>query len=111
MRPVAVAALVCWCATARAGTGTDASDGRDGVQPQTLGLVLLVQGEALAASAPARPDDPPEGVSLRLRRVRVGEDIGARLWRVRAVLEAQSADASGDTSRPSKGGGCRARCG
>jgi hypothetical protein len=104
MRTVAVAALVCWCATARAGTRADASDGRDGVQPQTLGLVLLAQGEALAASAPARPDDPPEGLSFRLRRVRIGEDIGARLWRVRAVLEAQSADASGGHFAPVEGG-------
>ena len=104
MRPVAVAALVCWCATARAGTRADASGGGDGVAPQSLGLVLLAQGEALAASAPARPDDPPEGLSFRLRRVRVGEDIGARLWRVRAVLEAQSADASGAHFAPVEGG-------
>jgi hypothetical protein len=108
MRTAAVAALVCWCATARAATGANAA-GAGGVPgdpqpPQSLGLVLLAQGDALAASAPARPGDPPEGASLRLRRVRVGEDLGARLWRVRAVLEAQSADAAGEHFAPVEGG-------
>ena len=35
----------------------------------------------MVASAPAGPADPPEGASLRLRRVRVGEDVGGRVFR------------------------------
>ena len=105
MRTATVAALVCWCATARAGIHPSEADGEgDWVGSESLGLVLLAQGEAIAASAPALPGDPPEGESLRLRRVRVGEDLDGRRWRVRAVLEAQSADASGEHFAAADGG-------
>jgi hypothetical protein len=95
MRLAAWAALVSWCAV---GGATAAAAGGDSDRPasDTQSLVLLAQGDALAASAPARPGDPPEGASLRLRRVRAGEDLRAGSFRARAVLEAQSADAFGD---------------
>jgi hypothetical protein len=105
MRTAVVAALVCWCATARAGMRADDAAAAGGwVPPPSLGLVLLAQGEAIAASEPALPGDPPEGAALRLRRLRVGEDLGGRYWRVRAVLEAQSADASGEHFAAADGG-------
>jgi hypothetical protein len=92
------AALACWCATAAAGA---AEDGRPA---ETGPLVLLVQGDGVIASAPVRPGDPPEGASLRLRRVRAGEDLAAGRFRVRAVLEAQSADAFDQHFTPVEGG-------
>ncbi|HMF44102.1 MAG TPA: hypothetical protein VKQ32_25690 [Polyangia bacterium] len=96
----AIAALLGWCAAARA-----AADGEgDFVPPQTRPLVLLVQGDALVASAPTRFGDPAGGASLRLRRVRAGEDLAGRSWRVRLVLEAQSADAGGQHFAPVEGG-------
>jgi len=99
----AVAALVCWCAAAHA--ATDGGGARaDGAPAQTLPLVLLAQGEALVASAPAGPGDPPKGTSLRLRRVRAGEEMASPHFRVRAVLEAQSPDAFGDHFAPVEGG-------
>ena len=67
-----------------------------GQASDTQSLVLLAQGDALLASAPAQPGNPPEGASLRLRRVHAGEDLRAGRFRLRAVLEAQSADAFGD---------------
>ena len=70
----------------------------------TGGLVLLAQGDGLLASPAAQPGDPPEGASLRLRRVRAGEDLRAGAFRLRAVLEAQSADAFGTHYDPAAGG-------
>jgi len=96
----AVAALVCWGAAAQAAPG----DGGEATPPPTAPLVLLAQADAQIASAPTLPGDPPEGASLRLRRLRVGEDIAARSFRVRAVLEAQSADAAGAYFAPVDGG-------
>lgn len=98
----AIAALVGWCAAAHA--APDDGGPGDGIPPQTRPLVLLVQGDALVASAPARPGDPPEGASLRLRRVRAGEDLTGRAFRLRMVLEAQSADAAGQHFAPVEGG-------
>src|SRR4029077_19823462 len=69
-----------------------------------LSLVLLAQGDGIVASAPALPGDPPEGAALRLRRVQVGEDLRAGSFRLRAVLEAQSADASGEHYTAVQGG-------
>jgi hypothetical protein len=96
----ASAALVCWCALARAADG--AADG-EGLPP-SYPLVLLAQGDALIASAPARPGDPPEGTSLRVRRVRAGESFATPRLRLRAVLEAQSPDAGGEHFAPADGG-------
>ena len=95
MRLAAWAALVSWCAASGATAAAAGADG-DRQPSDTQSLVLLAQGDALVASAPARPGDPPEGASLRLRRVRAGEDLRAGRFRLRAVLETQSADAFGD---------------
>src|SRR3954469_20728401 len=100
---IAVAAAVAaaalgWCCTVAAAAGDDRSAGDPGP------LVLLAQGDATIASAPARPADPPEGATLRLRRVRVGEDVGGRVLRVRGVLEAVSADGLGTYFTPVEGG-------
>jgi hypothetical protein len=95
MRLAAWAALVSWYAASGA-TAAAAGDGGDRPAPDTLSLVLLAQGDGIVASAPALPGDPPEGAALRLRRVHVGEDLRAGSFRVRAVLEVQSADAFGD---------------
>src|SRR5947208_13756326 len=93
----AVAVLVCWCTAAAAATD-DSSAGDAGP------LVLLAQGDGTVASAPAQPSDPPEGATLRLRRVRVGEDVSGRIFRVRGVLEAVSAGGLGTYFTPVEGG-------
>jgi len=93
----ALAVLVCWCTVAAAAVD---DRGTGGTGP----LVLLAQGDATLASAPAGPADPPEGATLRLRRVRVGEDVGGRVFRVRGVLEAVSADGLGTYFTPVEGG-------
>ena len=98
----AIAALLIWCAAGPA--AADDGGAGDATLPQTWPLVLLAQGDALLASAPARPGDPNEGASLRLRRVRAGEDLTGRSFRVRLVLEAQSADAAGEHFAPVEGG-------
>jgi hypothetical protein len=95
-----VAALSCWCAAARAADGAADPDTR----PPSWPLVLLAQGDALVASAPVRPGDPEEGASLRLRRVRIGESVAGSRFRLRGVLEAQSADAAGNHFAPVDGG-------
>lgn len=92
-----VAVLVGWCTAAAAMEG-------DRVVDDPGPLVLLAQGDATIASAPAGPADPPDGASFRLRRVRVGEDLGGRLFHVRAVLEAVSADGLGTYFTPVEGG-------
>jgi hypothetical protein len=101
-----VVALVCWCATARSADAADLGDGEAaGLPPPSWPLVLLAQGEALVASSPVGPGDPPEGVTLQMRRVRVGESFGVgHRFRVRGVLEAQSPDAAGDHFAPADGG-------
>jgi hypothetical protein len=101
MRFAAAVALVCWCAPASASPVGGDGDRRGS---ETYPLVLLVQGDAMVASAPAHPDDPPEGASLRMRRVRAGADVATRHFGVRAVLEAVSADASGGFFAPVDGG-------
>lgn len=104
MRAAALAAaLISWCATARAAP-PEGGDG-DFIPPATRPLVLLAQGDAVVAGTPARPGDPPEGASLRLRRVRVGEDFTlGRRFHVRAALDAQQADVFGDHFEPLDGG-------
>jgi hypothetical protein len=103
MRPAATAAVAVaaiagggWTAPAAAGDGRPASETRP--------LVLLAQGDALLASSPAAPGDPPEGASLRLRRVQVGLDGRGRLFHARGVIEAQAADAAGSHFAPVEGG-------
>jgi len=102
---LATAAIVCWGGAVRAAPTNDGGDG-DLVAPPTAPLVLLVQGDGTVAGTPARPGDPPDGASLRLRRVRVGEDLraGRRWLRVRAVLEARQADGLGEFFEPLDGG-------
>jgi hypothetical protein len=60
-------------------------------------LVFLFQGDALLASEPDAANgaartgaDGPDGSTLRLRRLRVGDDVRFGAWRVRATFEAQS---------------------
>jgi hypothetical protein len=92
MRVAAAVALLCWC------TAAAAADGDPGT------LVLLAQGDATLASEPVAPADPPDGATFRVRRVRVGEDLGGRLFHVRGVLEAVSADGLGTYYTPVEGG-------
>jgi hypothetical protein len=73
----------------------------------TYPLTLLVQADAVLASAPApfeSPDDPPAGAALRLRRVRVGDDLRWGDLRLRALFEAQPDDAAGVPFAPLAGG-------
>jgi hypothetical protein len=100
MRAAAAAAAALICVRAAAASAADG----DPHVGETGPLVLLVQGDGLLASAPAQAGDPPQGASLRLRRVRAGADLAARSFRVRALLEAQPADAFGDDYDPVAGG-------
>ena len=95
---VAVAAIVGWCATVAAA----ADEGRD--PSDTRPLVLLAQGDAIVASAPAAPGDPPEGAALRLRRLQIGADGRTAYVHARGVFEAQDADAAGNDFAPVAGG-------
>ncbi len=95
---VAVAAIVGWCATVAAA----ADEGRR--PSDTRPLVLLAQGDAIVASAPAAPGDPPEGAALRLRRLQIGADGRNAYLHARAVFEAQDADAAGNYFAPVAGG-------
>ncbi len=100
----AAAALVVLFASGRAGLAAENADPED---PPTYPLVLLVQADAVLASAPAAsqdPDTPTAGTALRLRRVRVGEDVRRGAFRLRAVFEAQPSDAAGDSYSPLAGG-------
>jgi hypothetical protein len=75
--------------------------------PPTAPLVLLVQGDALLASRPnlaADPQDPLAGAALRLRRVRVGEDLPIGDFRLRLLFEGQSETAAGTPFTPLAGG-------
>jgi len=71
---------------------------------ETAPLVLLVQGDAVLASTPGAPDDPPPGRELRLRRARVGEDVTLGAFRLRALVEGQSKNADGENFTPMEGG-------
>jgi hypothetical protein len=69
-------------------------------------LVFLFQGDAVVESVssdagPPTADDPAGGSHLRVRRLRVGEDVAHGPFRVRAILEAQSRD---ETFPPIDGG-------
>jgi hypothetical protein len=67
-------------------------------------LVLLVEGDAVLASTPGAPDDPPSGAELRLRRMRAGEDLTLGAFRARFVFEGQSKNADGANFTPMEGG-------
>ena len=97
---VALAAIVGWCATSTAAAHAD--EGRS--PSDTRPLVLLAQGDAIVASAPAAPGDPPEGAGLRLRRLQIGADGRTAYLHARGVLEAQDADAAGESFAPVAGG-------
>ncbi|HZL16443.1 MAG TPA: porin [Polyangia bacterium] len=102
-RVAAAAALIGCLLAARPGR---AEDDR-GQPPPTYPLTLLVQADAVLASAPApfeSPDDPPAGAALRLRRLRVGDDLRWGDVRLRALFEAQPNDAAGVPFAPLAGG-------
>jgi hypothetical protein len=101
-RVAPAAALIGCLLAARAGRAQD-----DRRQPPTYPLTLLVQADAVVASAPApfeSPDDPPAGAALRLRRLRVGDDLRWGDLRLRALFEAQPNDAAGVPFAPLAGG-------
>jgi hypothetical protein len=61
-------------------------------------LRLLVQGDAVLASDPSpaeAPQDPPSGAHVRLRRVRVGDDLTAHDVHLRVLFEGQPDSAAG----------------
>jgi hypothetical protein len=63
--------------------------------PETYPLVFLFQGDAVVDSTPSGTgdfagNDPTAGSHLRLRRLRVGEDVARGSFRLRAILEAQN---------------------
>ena len=66
-------------------------------------LTLLVQADAYADSTPL-PGDPPPEVGVRLRRVRAGEDLTVRDFRLRVVLEGRPRDAAGQYYTSIEGG-------
>jgi hypothetical protein len=83
---LSVAALAASACPRAAGAAAD---------PATYPLVFLFQGDAVVDSSvyhPAASDDPTGGSHLRLRRLRVGEDVARGAWRVRVLLEASSPD-------------------
>jgi hypothetical protein len=87
----------------RAQPESDETAGRARTSP----LTLLVQADAVLASAPApfeSPDDPMAGAALRLRRLRVGDDLRWGDLRLRALFEAQSDAATGAPFEPLVGG-------
>lgn len=83
---------------------TLADDGDATWRPETAPLVLLVQADAVLASTPGAPDDPPPGAELRLRRVRAGDDVTLRSFRLRVLVEGQSKNADGANFTPMEGG-------
>jgi hypothetical protein len=87
-----------------AGRLAAAADESPPVHSDTAPLVLLVQGDAVLASTPGAPDDPPAGRELRLRRARAGEDVRLGAFRLRALIEGQSKNADGQNFTPMEGG-------
>jgi len=67
-------------------------------------LTLLVQADAYAESTPAAPGDPPPTAGVQVRRVRAGEDVTVRDFRLRVVLEGRSRDAYRQYFLPIEGG-------
>jgi hypothetical protein len=102
-RLAAAAALAGCLLSARALRAEDEDVGRAPTYP----LSFLVQADAVLASAPApfeSPDDPPAGAALRLRRLRVGDDLRWGELHLRALFEAQPDDAAGAPFAPLAGG-------
>ena len=76
-------------------------------RPDTYPLLLLVQEDALLASKPnlaEDPQDPPAGAALRLRRLRVGDEVAMGDFRLRVLFEAESETAAGTPFTPLAGG-------
>jgi len=67
-------------------------------------LTLLVQADAYADAPPTLPGDPPPEAGVRLRRVRAGEDVSVRAFRLRVVLEGRPRDAAGQYYTSIEGG-------
>jgi len=89
LRAGVLAALAGLAAPPRAQADEPSGQPRGDAYP----LVFLAQGDAVVDSTPAGGNDPPDaGSHLRLRRLRVGEDLASGAWHVRAVLEAQDPD-------------------
>jgi hypothetical protein len=90
--------------TSRAAAADGDSAGRDAT---TSPLLLLVQGDALLASKPdaaADPQDAPAGAALRLRRVRVGDEVAMGDYRLRVLFEGDAETAAGTPFTPLAGG-------
>ena len=66
-------------------------------------LTLLVQADAYVESMPL-PGDPPPAAGVRLRRVRAGEDVTVRDFRLLVVLEGRPRDAAGQYYTSIEGG-------
>jgi len=95
---VALAAAVL-AGAGGAKAGTDAGRARPAYP-----LTLLVQADAYADATPALPGDPPPAAGVRLRRVRAGEDVSVRDFRLRVVLEGRPRDAAGQYYTAIEGG-------
>lgn len=100
---IATGALVACLWFGGSSLAADSDDERSSTTP----LTLLVQGDAVLASAPSAtsdPNDPPAGAALRLRRARVGEDVRWGELHLRALFEAQPKNAAGESFGPLAGG-------
>ena len=73
--------------------------------PDSYPLVFLFQGDAVVDSTPgagaAAGNDPTGGSHVRVRRLRVGDDVASGDWRARVVLEASSPE---EPVAPAEGG-------
>jgi len=84
-----------------------ADDAPPAAPPETYPLSLLVQVDALLASKPDPahdPQDAPAGAALRLRRLRVGDDLALGDFRLRALFEADAETSTGSPFTPLGGG-------
>jgi hypothetical protein len=83
---LALLLVVARAATASAGEGDVVHEAAPNYP-----LVFTAQGDAVLASDPHTPEDPPPGTRFDRGRLRIGEDITVHLFRLRAVLEARAA--------------------
>jgi Phosphate-selective porin O and P len=79
---------------------------RPATHPQIYPFVFLLQTDAVLSANPGDADaragdDPPDGSTARLRRLRVGEDVTSGAFRGRVILEATS---RAQTTTPLEGG-------
>lgn len=103
---VALLAVASVAAVSFASTSAGAEDAA-AERPDSYPLLLLVQGDVLLASKPSvteDPQDPPAGAALRLRRLRVGDDVAMGDFRLRVLFEAGAQTAAGTPFTPLAGG-------